>query len=451
LPQIASEWAYNGEGGLPDYAHLADLSYKAFNVFAPNNEALQSFFQENWSNYYPSIQEVDFLPLAYLLYNHVYQGNIVFPSEIQNGDYIKSSFGNLIKFDPYKDVTHKGIGVNGVYYGLNKTIVPDVFNSVTGPVLRNPNYKMFLQMLASTNLLQPLMSNAVKFTLLIPSNEVIESTLYGDSYMLWDEGNPLKFGDEAVMVENSEGIPVPMSQRAMELFISNHIVMEEITQIAGKKVYRTRNPFSYIYVTDQGVASSASYNSGEPIQPQPVPGNWSNGKVYEVETSLLREAGSLKFALTGASSPSSPLTEFSEFGKLLTRAGLLEAGGQLSFLFGDRFLLFAPSNDAIIQALNEGDVIPTDNAELAEYLKYYFVPVSGNSLDDYPFPGFGVEGVWASAQRVAGANRPVKLNDLGSNLQVQSDKGEVVSVISDFPKIFTDGAIYRIDKVFKLK
>jgi len=451
LPQIASEWSYNGEGGIADYANLADLSYKAFNVFAPNNQALTDFFNTYWSKYYTKIEEVNFLPLALLLSNHVYTGNVVFPSEIKKGEQIKSAYGSIIKFDPDNDVANRGIGTNGVYYGLDKVIVPDMFYSVTGPLLQNPKYKIFLQMIASTNLIQPLMSKDLKFTLFIPSDDVILNTLYGDSYIFWEEGSPLVYGDEEVQVENTDGVRVPMSQRAMELFVSNHIITDQITQIGGKKVYRTRNPFSYVYITDNGVASSALYNAGNFIKATAQTGNWSNGSAYEVEASLLNETGTIKYSMNGASTADSPLNEYSEFAKLLSKAGLLEAGEELSFLFGDNFLLFAPGNDEVVQALNAG-LIPQDNAELAEYLKYYFVPVTDNSLSDYPFAGFGVQGDWFTAQ-MAGTTqkRSIKLQDLGNSLQVQSADGEVAQILSEFPRIFADGAVYRINKVFKAK
>ena len=449
LPHIASEWAYNGEGGLPDYAHLADLSYKAFNVFAPNNQAMNAFFDAYWSKYYDKIADVHFLPIALLLYNHVYEGNVVFPSEIKSESEIKSAFGTVISFDPQQDVAHKGMATNGVYYGLNKVIVPDMFYSVLGPLLQNPRYKIFLYMMVNTGLMQPLMSQDLRFTLFVPSDEVVLNTLYGDSYIFWDEGNPLVYGDEAVQVENADGVRVPMSQRAMELFVSNHIITEQITQIGGQQVYRTRNPFSYVYVTEQGVASSALYSTNNWIQPKSIGGNWNNGKVYEVETSLLREVGTIKYSFNTASTAGSPLSEFAEFAKLLGKAGLLESGSELSFLFGDNFLLFAPGNDEIIQAQNAG-LIPQDNDELAEYLKYYFVPITDNSLSDYPFAGFAVQGDWATAQAAGvGQKRMLKVQDLGNSLQVQSDAGESAQVISAFPKIFADGAIYRINQVFK--
>ncbi|UCS94982.1 fasciclin domain-containing protein [Echinicola marina] len=445
LPEIASEWSYNGGGGLQDYANLAALSSDAYNVFAPNNQAIQQFFNQFWVPYYSSLDEVPFLPLQVLLYNHVYSGSIVFPGEVERGD-IKSTFGNIIQFDPVTDVEDRGIGVNGVYYGLNEVIVPGLFEGVTGPMLQNPKYNMFLHMVYGSGTLQALMGDALKFTVFAPSDEVILNTIYGGSEIFWNEGNPLKFGDEAVEVENSEGIRVPVSTGAMKAFVQNHIVTDEITEIAGTKVYRTRNPFSYLYISDDGVASSNTYNLGEFTAAENVGGNWTNGKVYEVDRSLIREEGSFKYIVASASSGTSSVQEFSEFSKLLSQADLVEPNKEFEFLFGDNYMLFAPTNEAILRAKEEGK-IPTDKDELEDYLRYYFVPISPNSINDYAFPGMGVSGDFLTSQENGNSYGQLTLVDNGSSLQVKSTLGEMANVVSTFPKIYVDGAIYQIDKV----
>lgn len=369
LPEIASEWSYNGGVGLADYANLAALSGNAYNVFAPNNTALQTFFSEYWAGHYASLDEVPFLPIRLLLSNHVYQGSIVFPSEIERGD-IQSIYGNIIQFDPEQDVEEKGIGVNGVYYGLNEVIVPELFRGVIGPMLQQPEYSMFLQMLYSSGSLQAFLGDALKFTVFIPSNETILNTIYGGSEIFWNEGNPLQFGDEAVEVENAEGIRVPMSTGAMRAFVQNHIVTDEITEISGTKVYRTRNPFSYLYITDEGVASSNNYNLGEFAPASAVSGEWNNGMAYEVERSLIREEGSFKYIIASASSGTSTIQEFSEFSKLLSQAGLVDPNNEFEFLFGDNYMLFAPTNEAILEAKEQG-LIPEDEGVLHLYRLFF--------------------------------------------------------------------------------
>lgn len=450
LPPIASQWSHNGESGYPDYANLAQLSYRAYNVFAPSNAALQGFFNEYFSPYYNTIYDVDMLPIAMVMYNHVYEGNIVFPSEIGKNPDVKTLFNTPIEFNPSTDVQDKAIASNGVYYGLNKVLVPDLFNSVTGPAFRNPRYKMFMYMLRNTGLHQTLSSQDIEFTLFIPEDETLKSTLVGNSYLFWSEGHPLVFGDEGVMVENDDGVLVPWSARQQEVFLSDHIVYGRINSLAEKKVYRTRNPFTYVYTDNGKVYSSATYNMKDTdIETTNIPGNWFNGLSIEPTVSMMADPRSIKGTIIGAETPNNPLNQYSEFAKLLGRAGLLDVGSALSFLFGNRFLLFAPDNATVLQGLANG-VFPEDNAQLATYLRSYFISVPDNSLGDYPFPGFGVEGLWNTAQLTGYQQyRQLEVLDQQTRLALKDTDGTVILVSTDFPQLFSDGAVYKISGLLK--
>lgn len=449
LPSIASEWTTYGLSDAVTYFDLAGLTYRGFNVFAPNNQALKAFFDTYMAANYSSLDQVDMLPLLVLMYNHVYQGNIVFPSEIGKDPDIKATFGTPIVFDPDSDVKQKAIASNGVFYGLDKVLVPDMFNSVTGAAFRDPNYRIFMYMLFQSGLYQTLASKDIDFTLFIPTNEVIQTTYIGDSQVFWTAGDPKVFGDEYILVENSDGVLVPLSQNQMEIFVSDHIVYDQITSLQGKKVYRTRNPYSYVYVRDGKVYSTSSYNSNQDVGASSISGEWYNGASMETQVAMSAETRSIKFTLIGAESPANVLYPYAEFSKLLARAGLIEVGNSLSFLFGNRFLLFAPDNATILAGLEDG-TIPTEKVELAAYLKSYFVSVPDNSLGDYPFPGFGVQGIWDTALRDGAAGyRQITLADRGTSLELIDSDGTAIPIIADFPQVFSDGAVYRINKLLK--
>ncbi|PRD54220.1 hypothetical protein C5749_12130 [Sphingobacterium gobiense] len=449
LPDIASEWTSMGLSGAVSYFDLAGLSYRSFNIFGPSNQALQAFYTEYFSNYYPSLNDVDMLPLLLLLYNHVYEGNIVFPSEIGNNPDIKTFFGTDIDFDPNSDVSAATIAANGTFYGLDKVMVPDMFKSVTGPAFRDPKYRIFMYMLFQTGLYTTLASHDIDYTLFIPTNEAVLETYIGDSQLFWDEGDPRVFGDEQIQVENADGILVPLSINQMNRFVSDHIVYNRISSLNGKSVYRTRNNYGYVYVQDGAVNSTQTYNEAESIPVSTMPGNWYNGNAYQVERTMGSDSRSIKFTLISAESEANVLHPYAEFSKLLSRAGMMEVGNSLSFLFGNRFLLFAPDNETVRQGLENG-LIPEDNNELASYLRAYFVSVPDNSLPDYPFPGFGVEGTWETAlRRGPMAYRQISLNDRRTALELVDEDGTVIPIVGDFPQVFSDGAVYRINKLLK--
>ena len=449
LPAIASEWTTYGLEDAVSYFDLGGLAYRSFNVFAPDNKSLHTFFEKELSPYYTSLDEVDMLPLALLMYNHVYEGSVVFPAEIGKNADIKTLFGTPIQFDPAQDVQAKSMASNGAFYGLNSTMVPDMFNSVTGPAFRNPNYKIFMYMLFQSGLYQTLMTKDLEYTLFIPSNEVVTSTLFGDSEISFTEGNPRVFGDEVIQVTNADGVLVPLSQSALESFVSSHIVYDKINTLQENKVYRTRTPWNYVYVSNGKVYSTSAFNNKEAVPVKAIAGDWYNGGSFETDLAMLGDSRTLKFTLIGAESSSSILQPYAEFSKLLSKAGLLASGNALSFLFGDRFLLFAPDNETVLKGIADG-TIPEDNMELANYLKSYFVSIPENSLSDYPFPGFGVQGIWNTTQgNVSTGYRQLQLIDQGSSLELIDKDGTSHKIAETFPQVFDDGAIYRLHTLLK--
>ncbi|HIX54260.1 MAG TPA: hypothetical protein H9853_04485, partial [Candidatus Sphingobacterium stercoripullorum] len=80
----------------------------------------------------------------------------------------------------------------------------------------------------------------------------------------------------------------------------------------------------------------------------------------------------------------------------------------------------------------------------------YFVSVSDNSLGDYPFPGFDVQGTWDTALKLSDTEyRQITLHDRGSSLELEDLDGSIIPIQGDFPQVFSDGAVYRINKLLK--
>lgn len=438
LPQIASEWPYNGEGALPDYAELASLSKDAFSVYVPTNEALAKFYNDYWSPYYTSLDSVNFIQVAYLLDNHVYSGSIVFPEEIQKGQ-ITTKYGTPVAFDPNTDVDISQICANGAYYGLNEVQVPGMFKSVTGPAFRNPEYRMFLFMMSSTGMVLPLSGNSINYTVFYPNDATILKSGYYDLNIQYYDPKPLVFDDDVIQV--LDGQWVNMSGGTMLGFINDHIASDIITEISGIKVYKTRTDFNYLYVKDNSIASTRMYNENLPFSPiERIEGDWTNGEAYKIDTLLLKNNNPFKAEITSADEYDF-LSDFVEFSKLLTKAGLLPLNNPLDFIVGN-YMVFIPNNEAILNA--PAGVIPEDPEQLAEYLKYYFVPMSTNFLSDYLFPGTGLTEVLKTYQLVNFEASTFEISDQGDKLHIVSNNGNA-NVVSIIPKVYTDGAAYLID------
>ncbi|MDA3879109.1 MAG: fasciclin domain-containing protein [Prolixibacteraceae bacterium] len=438
LPRIASEWPYNGEGTLPDYANLAALAKDAFSVFVPDNDALSGFFDKYWATYYPSIDSVYFLQVGYLLDNHVYSEGLAFPEEIQNNT-IKTTYGTPVSFDTDADVTISQICANGAYYGLSDVQVPAMFKNVTSPAFQSPEYRMFLFMMARSGMVLPLTGKSINYTVFYPSDEVIKSSGYYDLDIQYYDPNPKKYQDDVIRI--LDGTWVELSTGAMRGFIDDHTATDVLTEVSGVKIYKTRTSLNYLYAKDDSIASTRMFNEETGFVSMSRLGKqWENGETFNVDTLLLRNKIPFKAEISSADEYAY-LSEFEEFSKLLMRAGFLPINNPLDFIL-ENFMVFIPSNEAILNA-PEG-VIPENAQELAEYLKYYFVPMSANFLSDYLFPGTGFSGELKTYQKQGLESSVFEIADQQDGLHIVSPGG-TAKVLSSIPKVYSDGAAYLID------
>ncbi len=446
LPKIASEWSYNGEGSLPDYADLAQLSRLTNNVFAPSDEALNGFFRNFWSGYYPSLKDVNFLPIKYLLDNHVVEGDIRFPEEIEKGKVI-SRFGNSIRFNT-QDVTLKKICTNGTLYGLNKLTVPKMFESVTAPVFQNPQYRIFLHMMDQANMIQPLMSEDLQFLLFMPADRMLEdNTTLDGRMMLYQNTNPNKFGEQMMMIEGADQPWIEMRVSSMEGLVKNHIANRLMTAVGNKKVYKTLNSFQYLLVEDDERVFSSHIFNNYPDKPVSFRLNSQryNGKAYDLEgetaMALVQDYSLFKEQIS-----KNPPPGMEYFKEMVGAAQFNTSSPPFNFLQGERFIVFVPTNDAIYNNFSKIPLVPD---LLARFMKYYFVSVNESALSEYPFPGTGGQAELTTFRTGTGGKSKLTLIDTGEKLRVRDAKGNTVDVLGIYPRIYNDGAAYIIDGILE--
>lgn len=88
LPNIALEWP------TPNFRLYPELASISYSIFAPSNQALNTFFNRYWkAGGYSSLTDLDPLITKILLYQSVYGGSIVFPDEISG---ITNSLGSAL-------------------------------------------------------------------------------------------------------------------------------------------------------------------------------------------------------------------------------------------------------------------------------------------------------------------------------------------------------------------
>lgn len=445
LPSISSEWPN------ASYLSLASLSYEAHNVFAPDNSAIQAFFNKYWAPYYSDISKVNFEPMLALLQNHVYSKTILFPQQIESGQ-VKSTYGTPIQFDR-SAAQKKNICVNGSIYGLNQVVVPPMFQKVTAPMYCDPNYNLILDMMKNASYIPSLISNATRFKIFYPSNNIIltNTNLDGRS-MSYINTNTLKYGAQELQIDGDNG-PVSMSVNQKKTLAGSHVATELISNRDDEAVYRTLQSFNYIYTKGNKVYSSALFNLGvEAKVPSftKIEGDWDNGEAYaltgETASALVPESNQFK-SLTTTSAPANLKT----FVAYMTAAGFTSATPPYSFLQGEKFIVLIPPAASLLAGYN-AIPNPKTTEKVAAFFKPYFINVSASNLLDYPFPGANVQGQLASfGKKADGTAASFNLVDRGNELVIIDAKGNEAKVLNYFPNIYADGAVYMIDKLLAVE
>jgi len=447
LPAISSEWPVSS------YLSLATLSFGAHNVFAPDNNAMQAFYDKYWRPCYKDkgLSGVYFEPLLALLDNHVYSSTILFPGEIESG-IIKSTYGNPIQFDR-SSVQKKSICANGSIYGLNQVIVPPMFEKVTAPMYCDSNYNLILDMMKNGSYIPTLISDATKFSVFYPSNNMIKNYTNLDSKLISYDYGSKKYGTQILMIDGDAG-PTAMSVSQKKTFAGSQIATELISSRnnGDEAVYRTLISYNYIYTKGNKAYSSYLYNLGVDAK---VPtfsliNSYSNGDAYSLDgataSALVPESNQFK----NLSTTTAP-TDLKTFIAYAGRAAFTTSTPPYSFLQGDKFILLIPPAASLLAGYT---ALPSKTAEsIAAFLKPYFINVSSSNLLDYPFPGANVQGQLVTfGKKSDGTTATFTLVDRGTaGLVIIDAKGNEAKVTNYFPYIYGDGAVYMIDKLLSVE
>lgn len=449
LPSIYSEET----GSLLDLASgqavsIASQSKFAYNIYAPNNQAMEHFLKTYLPGY-SSYDDVPYLPLYYLLSEHAPQTrDIVLPEEITKRK-INSDFGLIYDFD-VENPEYREMCSNGPFYGLKEAIVPIVYRSVTGDVLSSPDYKIFTHMLYKTGEMMQLVDAeglTNKFTLFAVPDAVFNE--WGYFYKV-DASGAFK---EATIQMNGKNISTQEMMSVMDM----HIVAQEIKDFEKKAIYETRGG-GYLKVWNEGVFGEEKNTNPfqvkalNPINPQ------TNGITYNTQGILT------KVPAEGGLSLNTLLQydEYREFYSLIEKAGLIDKNGEITLFDQTKFMLFVPTNEAIQKAAAQ---IPQKPKELAEWLKYYIVSLNYNSILSYIYPGIENQYRYGNFSTLTidpslsdeeqAVYKKLKIEDSEDpeifRLRIENNIGSQVThtLQDEFPVFARDGIIYQIEDIIQ--
>lgn len=467
LPNIACEWP------VTDYKQMSSLSRTSYNIFAPSNKAIASFFTNYWTaeGGYGSLKDLDPLILQYfILQSFANEKDPIFPEDIRSGR-ITTAFGSPLTIDPDK-VADRLFCENGVVYGMDEMEAPAVFSSVVGAAFCDTTYLGYLYTLDKSELVLSLASDKIDFVALIPSNK---------QYMQNEPAmriNVTSAGKQIEVYSDVNAVFDVMSGNQAKAIVNMHTA-SNVSALAssGIQVIETNTPFNYWFVNDGKITTNALFNAqlnpsytGTPFVAfhELTKGGqgWRNGHAYTYDADgVFGEASGdgLEHLLAVGNDKN---YEYYLFAQLMQKAGLVNTkDNRLPSLAGEglKLVAFVPTNDAIKANLSKipgtakltieadgtlkGTPTTAQKADLANYLGNYFVSSLMNNITAYPYPGSEFKGDYMTT---TGAT--LQMSETSGQLQVGMEGQTKVNVIGKYfqlPFAFSDGCLQFIDGIFQ--
>jgi uncharacterized surface protein with fasciclin (FAS1) repeats len=432
----------------------SDKKSISLTAFIPSKDAFTQYLKTkvlpNFSNNKDSIPD----NLLSLLFKSHITNNMDWPSRVDKG-YAISIGGDKVKVAK-SDIRSVKMTSNGLLYELNKVIEPAAFTAVTGPAFFAPQYWYFAEMLVRSNLISTLTVDAIKYTVLAPTNKA-----FNDRGIYWaPQQTPGFFQWTGVLWR-------PMTNSELSALIGNHVFLNQELSTNDMKdgFYRSQNA-SYIVIENQKLHGAERDSLATIIDPNK---KMSNGYFHGIDKVIYNPAFSLASIINSSNTAVIPPVnpQYLKFKELLSAAGIgsKDFGGITAVDINKKFTVFVPSNEAIIAAQVAGKLPKTgaqgsqtltaaEKLKLIAYLKYFFVPEQEVFTDGKATGTFSTSKPDAASTPANPLFLPITVSSASGQLVVKDNTGKTANVDMTKPILYPqntiaiDGVIQIIDDAF---
>jgi uncharacterized surface protein with fasciclin (FAS1) repeats len=405
-----------------------------FSLFVPTNEAWNTYFDENNIS---DIMELPEITRIYLIQSHILN-SLALRSRIDSG--MRNTFGEDLELNTTTDITDSYLCNNAAFYEINKVLVPFVFRTVTGPVFLDNNYSTFLLALYLADRMNFVSSRDFDVTVFALSNEQFEQI--GVRYV--EDDNVMQF----LTVEERW---VDFTPLELQHFVDGYIAREKLTDFSGEGFFELASG-EYVYYNDNQLYAAGNAEQMEPVAITGSVENEING-VLHYKSSPLRASG-YTVAETMLNDP-----DMAEFYNLFVEAGLVtvstdprtfEVVTRINFLRNSNdFTIFAPSNEAILEARNNG-LIPETLSGKRNFIYNHVITknvifddgkISGDFNTRYAMQVTPTGTIWSK----------LKIDNSIHNLVITDMTGKVIEVPHDHANVLIRaGVIHKIPAYINL-
>lgn len=409
---------------IPDNAY--DGYYHVFNtVFVPGNQEIQDYFDDNFPAY-PDIESVPYIIKKYFVEAHMLPNKKLFPTVLARTENERNDFSDEILFDLDNGINSLNLCSNAIIYGVDQVINTNAFSTVSGPIIKNPDFRIFTMLLELSGEIRSFFKSEIKHAVFVLPDQ--QMTDLGFNYA---EGDPADFTDDKIYRDNSE-----LNTTQMKDFLQSFISITSKDVNGTDEAYIKTKNNQYLKISSGTVeglfGQSAVANSFPAV----------NGTVLEIDADLSQvEDYTIEDYLNDNKD------SFGEFFTLCDSAGMLDADGnivKLSVFTGVTLLL---PTDAAIQAI-KGSYIPSNATSetfpFRSLVQYQIISERVMFTDDeFPESGYGTD-LFINAQRykitASAQDGIISITDLKNN-SFQITTGTNSNIIT------SNGIIHIVDQV----
>ena len=394
-------------------------------VFVPLNQVIIDYFNENFPAY-GGIENVPNIIIKYFLEAHLILNKKLFPSVLAREINEVNDFSDEIDFESGNGIVSYDMSSNAMIYGVDRVINTNAFSTVSGPIIKNPEYRIFTMMLELSGEIKTFFKREIGHVAFVLHDNLLREM--GFNYY---EGDPVDFTDDRIFLNNDI-----LTTTEIKDFLQDYISITYKDLDSSEEVYIKSKSGNYLKVTNdnvEGIFGEANIRNFYSA---------INGSVLEVDTVLEQ---TIAYTIEDYLNDNKGL--YSEFFSLCDNAGMLDDEGNITKLsLFNGVTVFLPGNEAI-QAI-KGTYIPeganSSNFDFKGLVQYQIISERAIFTDDdFPVSDYGTD-LFIAGERMkltarAGNNQINLVDKLGNSITIIPGPGSNI--------ITTNGIIHITDKV----
>lgn len=343
-----------------------DWALTIFTVFLPDDDLLQSYFDNTVLKTYATLDEVPDITLRYILQSQI-TGTLELKSKFTKQFY--NYYGDFSVIDE-ADVEPGFMCSNGVIYKSKRILEPNVFLCVPGKLFFDKNYETFLSMITKAGLISTLSSDK-EVTLFAPTNDEL---MDANIRMIINDNGEQEFQQ---MADDEQWLIMPDVD--LITYVQDHICYGKLTDLSGEG-YIEMLSRNFVHYSNNKL--NAGLNDFKGNEAGIVEGSDSkNGILYHLSQPIETEYRMGQYI---ANDP-----DLSEFAGLMIATGLLDPNFEETDTRNKYpnialteatdayyWTAFIPTNAALAQAKLDGTFPDTTGGNLdalKSFVNYHFI------------------------------------------------------------------------------